>query len=451
MADLSEPDRSPAPPGVLGVVAFPGLALWRRWPVMGSVLFATGVIAPLFAFALLLQHRNDLVGLLTRPHILRGLALVAVAAITSRAVAVVLTADPLPPGDRHRLRVRGGTAVALLAIPTALGVLRLEQARDVVSTVFQDSADAGGVEVHEPTIDPYAGEFHTVLLLGSDEGNDRVGLRTDSMILAFVHEETGRTALVSVPRNLVHAQFPPGSALAERYPDGYEDDDGGLLNALYNTVVNDDELSEAYEEAATPAGIHALMEAISYTFGITIDDYVMINSCGFVKVVDAIGGVTIDVPTELPMPSQMRCSNYILTPTIGPGEIYMDGTKALGYVRSRLADSDYQRMERQRILLQTIVDEVGFTDLLTNFGELVDAIEDNVHTSMTVDEARRLLSVLQSKEQLPASIGMAPPLFDPSDPNFDQLRSVMQALRRALVEGTPLDTFGADTTTDTTP
>jgi anionic cell wall polymer biosynthesis LytR-Cps2A-Psr (LCP) family protein len=170
-----------------------------------------------------------------------------------------------------------------------------------------------------------------------------------------------------------------------------------------------------------------------------------------VKVVDAIGGVTIDVPTELPMPSQMRCSNYILTPTIGPGEIYMDGTKALGYVRSRLADSDYQRMERQRILLQTIVDEVGFTDLLTNFGELVDAIEDNVHTSMTVDEARRLLSVLQSKEQLPASIGMAPPLFDPSDPNFDQLRSVMQALRRALVEGTPLDTFGADTTTDTTP
>jgi len=53
---------------------------------------------------------------------------------------------------------------------------------------------------------------------------------------------------VSVPRNLVHAQFPPGSALAERYPDGYEDDDGGLLNALYNTVVNDDELSEAYAD-----------------------------------------------------------------------------------------------------------------------------------------------------------------------------------------------------------
>jgi len=450
MTEQSEPPSSAPPPGVLGVVALPGLALWKRWPVAGSLLFAAGVIAPAFALVLLVQHRDDIVGLLTRPHILRGLALVAIAAITSRAIAVVLTADRLAtPDARHQLRVRGGAAVALLALPTALGVLRLEQAADVVSTVFQDSADAGGVEVHDATLDPFAGEFHTVLLLGSDEGDDRVGVRTDSMMLAFIHEETGRAALVSVPRNLVGAQFPPGSVLAEQYPDGYDDDEGGLLNALYNTVVSDDELTEAYEQPATPAGIHALMEAISYSFGITIDDYVMINSCGFVKVVDAIGGVVIDVPTELPMPSQMRCSNYVLTPTIGPGEIFMDGTKALGYVRSRLADSDYQRMERQRILLQTIVDEVGFTDLLAHFGELADALEDNVHTSMTVDEARQLLAVLQNQEQVPASIGLAPPLFEPSEPNFDQLRSVMQALRRALVDGTSLETFG-DVTLDTT-
>jgi len=60
-----------------------------------------------------------------------------------------------------------------------------------------------------------------VLLMGSDEGSDRIGLRTDTMILALVHEASGRTALVSVPRNLTHLQFPPDTPLADEYPDGF--------------------------------------------------------------------------------------------------------------------------------------------------------------------------------------------------------------------------------------
>ncbi|MCB0956757.1 MAG: hypothetical protein KDB12_11430, partial [Ilumatobacter sp.] len=134
----------------------------------------------------------------------------------------------------------------------------------------------------EPATDPYAEEFQTVLLLGSDEGDDRVGLRTDSMILAFIHTETGRTALVSVPRNLTGLQFPPGSLLAERWPDGYDDDEQGLLNAVYANVENDPDLVAAYGDDVADAGVHALMEGLSYTFNITIDDYLEVNSCAFV-------------------------------------------------------------------------------------------------------------------------------------------------------------------------
>ena len=138
------------------------------------------------------------------------------------------------------------------------------------------------------------------------------------------------------------------------------------------------------------------------------------------------------------MPSKLRCSNYRLTPTIGPGETYMDGTKALGYVRSRTGDSDYLRMDRQRLLLQTIADEIGVDDLLLRFGDLADAVKDNVKTSMTVEEARTLLATLKDTGRF-ESVGLAPPLFEPSRPDYTALKALMQRIRRALSEGTALD------------
>ncbi|HQY15801.1 MAG: LCP family protein [Ilumatobacteraceae bacterium] len=449
-SDTEVEERAPGPvppaaPGLAGVVAFPGLAVWRRWPVAGSLLFSAGVIAPCFALILVLQHRDDPVGLFTRPNVLRGLVLVALAAITTRIVAVWLTADRVrdPQTQRH-FRIVGSAVVAGLALPTVLLVVRMEEARAVVKEVFQESADAGAVSVG-PDVDPLAGEFHTVLLMGSDEGADRVGLRTDTMILALVDQASGRAALVSIPRNLTHLQFPAGSLLADRYPNGYKDDEGGFINALYNTVDNDEALTAAYGKGSNEAGVQALMEGLSFSLGITIDDYALINSCGFVRVVDAIGGITIDIDRELPMPSKLKCSNYRLTPTIGPGETFMDGTKALGYVRSRLGDSDYQRMDRQRLLLQTIADEVGIDDLLLRFGELAAAVADNVRTSMTVEEARTLLATLQSTDQQFESVGLAPPLVEPHDPDYVAVKALLQQVRQALHDGTVLD-LPTDTT-----
>ena len=125
-----------AAPGLLGIVALPGLAIWRRWPIAGALLFIAGVIAPSFALVLVLQHRSDLVGLFTRPNVLRGLVLVAVAGITSRLIAVWLTADRVrDPAVQRHLRVVGSAAVLALAVPTTLVVMRMEEARAVVTEV----------------------------------------------------------------------------------------------------------------------------------------------------------------------------------------------------------------------------------------------------------------------------------------------------------------------------
>lgn len=420
-------------PTVTGVVALPGLALWRRRPVVASVLVACGITAPMYGIVLLLQHWGDLVDLFTRPNVLRGLGLVAVVGIAARYVAVWLTSDELHGRARLHMRRTGSLVVTALVLPVTFGVWRMEQMRTFVNTVFQPDSQQGAVVVPN-AVDPLGGEYQTVLMLGSDEGDDRVGLRTDTMIIAMVHLPTGHTALVSVPRNLTGVTFPTGSALAERYPKGYDD----LVNALHTTVVNEPALVAAYTDGSgTDPGIRALQQALSTSLGLTIDDYVLVNSCAFVNVVDAIGGVTIEVDKELPMPATLRCSKYRLTPTIGPGSMYMDGTQALGYVRSRTADSDYQRMERQRILLQAITDQVGVGTLLADLTDLAAAVERDVQTSMTITEARTLLAALRADDGHFESVGLVPPILKPGNPDYPGLRAYLQQLRRNIAAGLP--------------
>jgi anionic cell wall polymer biosynthesis LytR-Cps2A-Psr (LCP) family protein len=121
----------------------------------------------------------------------------------------------------------------------------------------------------------------------------------------------------------------------------------------------------------------------------------------------------------------------------------MDGTKALGYVRSRKADSDYQRMERQRTLLQTIASQIGITDLLTNFSALASAVKDDVRTSMTVEEARTLLATLQADNGQFESVGLVPPIVEPGNPDYPALRAYLQQLRQDTSQGLPPPTVAS--------
>jgi LCP family protein required for cell wall assembly len=247
--------------------------------------------------------------------------------------------------------------------------------------------------------------------------------------------------LVSVPRNLTKVHFPPGTPMADKYPNGFDD----LVNAIYMTVIEHPALKAAYSKGGSDPGIKALMEGLSYSLGITINDYVMVNSCAFVRIVDAVGGVKINVEKQLPMPSELRCSAYRLTKTLGPGLLRLDGTEALGYVRSRKADSDYYRMQRQRTLIQAIAQQVGITTLLAHFGELADVVKDDVRTSMTVLEARTLMATLQGSHGKFESVGLVPPILEPGHPDYDSLKAYIQELRQTTAKGLPAPTVPTTT------
>ena len=110
-----------------------------------------------------------------------------------------------------------GVATLVVARPGGAGAVpRVPSERGAtgVASVFGSGGPA--LFVPDSSADPEA--ITNVLLLGGDAGPGRWGLRTDTMIVVCIHEATGRTALISIPRNLQRLQFPPGTPARRRVP-----------------------------------------------------------------------------------------------------------------------------------------------------------------------------------------------------------------------------------------
>lgn len=282
----------------------------------------------------------------------------------------------------------------------------------------------------DPTI---VADVQTILLLGGDAGPGRSGLRTDTMMLFSIHPPSGRAALISIPRDLGRMLFPPGSELERRYPYGWDD----LANAIYPIVSANRSLRDAYELEGVRPGVVALAQAIGYSFDVAIDDYVLIDMQGFLDLIDALGGVTVNVRNEVPMPGNVPGAPTQYPDTIGPGLIRMDGTTALGYVRSRKADTDYQRTRRQRDLLEALATQIDLTEVVLSFPSIADAIGGTLRTSLTPDELADTLAVIGGETAIVESVGLVPPLTDIDRPDYQELAEIVGAVRVALATGVP--------------
>jgi LCP family protein required for cell wall assembly len=319
--------------------------------------------------------------------------------------------------------------VAVLALPVGLYTLRANDARQAVADVFGGSD--GSPLYTPPDQEPGADGVSTVLLFGGDAGPGRWGMRTDTMILVSVDRESGRTALVSIPRNLSRLRFPPGTPLAETFPDGFDD----LANAVFTYVNSRPELVAHYGASGLQPEAVAMAGAIGHSLHVEIDDFALVNMQGFADVVDAIGGVTLELDAAVPLPPDP--SGEPVPPSIGPGVIEMDGTVAIAYARSRAADSDYQRMGRQRQLLAALGSQVSATEALSAFGTVTGVLDDSMRTSLSSGGFNDLLDVLGDAGAIVESVGLAPPLIEPGRPDYAQIQAIVDAVIAAIGSGTP--------------
>jgi LCP family protein required for cell wall assembly len=225
-----------------------------------------------------------------------------------------------------------------------------------------------------------------ILLIGGDFGTGRTVVRTDTMITVSIDPTTGETAMFSVPRNWTYSPLPAGMGIwdCNCYPE--------LINELW---VMGEQHPDAFPGPGTPSE-NAVKGVIGEFLGLDIDYYAMVNLDGFVDIVDALGGVSIYVPEQVIDEEYPHEDGTVERIQIDQGWQELDGHLALAYARTRHQDSDYFRMNRQRCVIEAMIDDADPTSLILNFGKLADVIKRTMLTDIPIDALPQLIELLPS-------------------------------------------------------
>lgn len=283
--------------------------------------------------------------------------------------------------------------VGLVLIPAARAADYSLIYKDAANSIFASDAAGGTTANNRPNAakaDPWANIPRVnVLMLGSDAGSDRIGIRTDTVILASIDTKTGRTVLFSLPRNLQGVPFPAGSQQAADYPSGFRcPDQSCMLNALWQFGV--EHRVQYYPTAKTDfeAGYTAIKQGVEQTLGIGVDTYAIVDMKGLQDFITAIGGVTVPITEKLAIGGAHDGNGNVTQwpkAYLNPGVQHLNGYYAMWYARSRFNTDDYSRMTRQRCLLGYVSDQTDPMAVLKAFPGIAKAAKSNIRTGIQLD------------------------------------------------------------------
>jgi polyisoprenyl-teichoic acid--peptidoglycan teichoic acid transferase len=319
--------------------------------------------------------------------------------------------EPLALRQRQRLAMVGINGLLCFSVAGSLlfasHVVSVQ--KDFLAAMFSSG----------PASDSHEGRYN-ILLLGGDSGADRWGLRPDSITVASIDEETGRTVLFGLPRNMLNFPFAKGSIMAEQFPRGYDCGTSCELNSLATWAADHKAL---FKGVANP-GVEATTEAVEGITGLKINYYAMVNLKGFQKMVDAVGGVTLNVRDRIPIGGV----GGPVTGYIKPGKRKLNGFQTLWFARSRESADDYSRMARQKCVMNAMLQQLSPQKVVLKFEKIAKASEDLISTDVPLSEVDRFIDLaLKARSQPVRTVSFVPPLINTSRPDIAKIKDAVQA------------------------
>jgi LCP family protein required for cell wall assembly len=381
-----------------------GRAAMRAWmaTIAGIILLAALYFA-WRSMAFRLMTNTTLLGFLR-------IGLVVAAAIW---VGLLLDAwrlgDPLALRQRQRLVMFSlNSAVCVVASGALLFASHVVAVqKDFIDFMFGDGQVSNAVD----------GRYN-ILLLGGDSGQTRVGLRPDSITLASIDADTGRTVLFGLPRNMEQVPFPDGSVMDRRFPNGFNWDPD-YLNAINTWATGHPGI---FPKAVPDPGIEATKEAVEGITGLQVNYYAMVNLYGFRSLVDAVGGITLKVGERIPIGG----IGGDITGWIAPGKQHLDGYHALWYARSRATSDDYSRMARQKCVMNAMLHQLSPRTVLTHVEAIAKAGKQLMSTDIPASQLGTFIDLALKARSLPvATVSFVPPRIKTYDPDYDLIRTTV--------------------------
>ena len=219
----------------------------------------------------------------------------------------------------------------------------------------------------------------TILIMGVDKREDDVG-RSDTLMIATVDPRLDQATLLSIPRD----------TRVKIYGRGYD-----KINAAF-----------AY------GGVGLTESTVENFLGIDIDHYILIDTSSFVKIIDAIGGVDIDVEKRMFYEDPWD-DNGGLVIDLYPGQQHMDGKTAVTYVRYRDSEGDIGRVKRQQAFMAACLDKVTSPEIVTRIPKILREVIDAVETDMSLRQLLEVAGALKAAQQNGLETDMVPgyPLY----------------------------------------
>lgn len=266
--------------------------------------------------------------------------------------------------SKKRLVLKGLLLITLVAFLSVVGygVFLQKKASDAADRAYEALDDRTKSVLREEAVEPLRDNV-SILFIGVDESDIRKengNARSDALLVATLNNKQKTVNLLSIPR------------------DSY-------------VYVPDRERKDKINHAHAFGGTKGTIETVENLLDIPIDYYVKMNFNAFIDVVDAIDGISAEVPFDYLELDE----NDQRTIQLEKGIQHLDGRHALALARTRQLDSDLERGKRQQMILKAIMEKSFSLSSFLKYGDIIDAVGDNMKTDMTFDEMKSFLEYVK--------------------------------------------------------
>ncbi|KEK21774.1 LytR family transcriptional regulator [Bacillus gaemokensis] len=230
------------------------------------------------------------------------------------------------------------------------------KAKSIVNNAYSELDRGDKSNKREKAVKPMTDNI-SVLIMGVDESDIREkeygkAIRTDALLLATINKSDKSVKLVSIPRD----------------------------SRVY---IKSRDKQDKITHAHVFGGVDSTIDTVENLLNVPVDYYVKFNFKSFMKIVDSLGGIDVNVPVEFTEQNSKDEPDAI---HLQKGLQHLNGEEALALARTRHIDSDYMRGQRQQLVLEATAQKALSINSLNKIGGLLDAVNHDLKTNLTFDD-----------------------------------------------------------------
>ncbi|MFL1661940.1 LCP family protein [Bacillus cereus] len=269
-----------------------------------------------------------------------------------------------PKKNKKKIKIIISAILFVLLIGGGYTWFLVNKASSAVRNAAHDLARGDKSDLRDKAVKPITNNV-SVLIMGVDESDVRGkeygdAIRTDALLLATFNKDSKTVKLLSIPRD-TYTYIP--------------------IEKKKDKITHAHAFGSA--KNGKNGGPQASIDAVEKLMNVPVDYFVKFNFKSFIKIVDDLGGVEVDVPVEF---TEQDSNDNAEAIHLEKGVQKLNGEEALALARTRHIDSDAMRGQRQQLVIEAILKKLTSVGSVTKVGNIIDDINGQFVTNLTFDD-----------------------------------------------------------------